>query len=70
MAISFGAFCFTLFLINVEQFKKTLGPHAELLTDEQIKRLRDAYYDLANTLFDSWLKGKPAHKTHNDKIEP
>jgi len=42
-------------MIPFTDFKKLLGPYGERLTDEQVKRLRDIEYQIANAIFDQWL---------------
>ena len=47
-------------MISLEQYKQILGKEAERLTDEQIKRLREQQYLLADVLFDLFKKEKQA----------
>ena len=42
-------------MISLPDFKKLLGSYAESLTDEQVKRLRDMEYQIADVIFDQWL---------------
>jgi hypothetical protein len=43
-------------MIPLEEFKKSLGPLADTLSEEQILDLREKLDCLADILFDSWLR--------------
>jgi len=50
------AFCF---MVSLQQFKKSLGKKSELLTDEQVEKLRAAMYQVSDAFFDKWKSEKP-----------
>lgn len=43
-------------MIDLEKYKRSLGPIAVSLTDEQIEKLRTAHDQIADLFFDIWLK--------------
>ena len=63
-------------MIPLSEFKKALGPIADQLTDDEIKKIRDLQDRLADIIFDRWIKEKSKQKnrtqnnddTHNDGI--
>lgn len=56
-------------MISVSKFRKKLGPRARLMSDSQIVRLRDAQYQLADIMFDKWLKNKKSRKNKGETQE-
>ena len=51
-----GFFFFVNFMIDLKDFKKSLGNLAKELSEEQILKLRDHQDQMAEVLFDMWLK--------------
>ncbi len=43
-------------MIKLEEFKASLGDKVDELTEEQIIKLKDQMEQMAELLFDSWLK--------------
>ena len=43
-------------MIPLEEFKKSLGPLADTLSEEEILALREKLDRLADIVFDSWLR--------------
>ena len=43
-------------MIPLSKCKKALGPAAKDLTDEEIEKIRDILDQLADVLFDHWIK--------------
>lgn len=53
-------------MIELSEFKKELGPLAEELSEEEILKLREQQDQMAEILFDTWLK---KINQNSDKIE-
>jgi len=45
-------------MIPLDKFKKSLGPLAETLSEEEILRFRDWADRLADIVFDYWLRNR------------
>ncbi|MFA5271117.1 MAG: hypothetical protein WC412_02100 [Candidatus Omnitrophota bacterium] len=45
-----------LYLISVPEFRKILGEESEGMTDKEVEDLRDADRDMAEIIFEQWLK--------------
>lgn len=45
-------------MISFEDYKRLLGSSAQDMKDEEIERLRNLHYQLADMIFDTWIKGK------------
>ena len=43
-------------MISLEEYKKALGPLAQELSEEEILKVRDNQDQIAEILFDMWLK--------------
>jgi len=43
-------------MIDLEKYKRSLGSVAESMTDEQIEKLRAMHDQIADLVFDIWLK--------------
>lgn len=43
---------------DIKRFRKLLGESANKLTDEEITRIMKIQYQLADLMFDKWLKEK------------
>jgi hypothetical protein len=43
-------------MTSLEEFKKSLGPIADTLSEEEILALREQLDRLADIVFDSWLR--------------
>lgn len=52
-------------MISLEEFKNSLGDLAKDLTEEEILRVRDNQDQMAEIMFNMWLKEK-----NNKKAEP
>lgn len=48
-------------MIDLSAFRTLLGPAAENLTDEEIERIREVEYGMADAIFDRWLRKRNAH---------
>lgn len=57
-------------MLTLQEFKKALGERGETLTEPQIEELRTLQYQVAETLFDNWLKAsalkKSVHIAHKE----
>lgn len=49
-------------MINLHEFKKLLGDHGKQLSDDELFRLREVQYKIADIVFDQWLKKKNVSK--------
>ena len=49
-------------MINLSKFKEILGEEARGLTDQEIEKIRDAQYKLAELAIEFWLKNKCLNK--------
>jgi hypothetical protein len=45
-------------MISLDDFKNSLGDYAKRFTDEELERLRQDMYQLADIAFDIWVKEK------------
>lgn len=45
-------------LISLDDFKKSLGPVAQNMTEKQIEELRQKQDRMAEAIFDGWLKNQ------------
>jgi hypothetical protein len=43
-------------MIGLLEFKELLGEEAASLTDVQVERIRDLEYQIADALFENWLR--------------
>jgi hypothetical protein len=43
-------------MLSIEQFKKSLGPLSNSLSEAEIEHMRDVQDKFADILFDIWLK--------------
>jgi len=43
-------------MISLDDFKNSLGDYAKRFTDEELERLRQDMYQLADIAFDVWVK--------------
>lgn len=49
-------------MISIQQIRDSLPPKYKSLPDEEVAKLRDTMYGLANVFFDMWLKKKNEKK--------
>jgi len=54
-------------MIPLEEFKKSLGPLADTLSEEEILALREKLDRLADIVFDSWLRERNSLDRLGDK---
>ncbi len=47
-------------MIDLPAFRKLLGPTAESFTDEEVERIREVEYGLADAIFDRWIRKRNA----------
>ena len=52
----------TRLMIPLPDFKNLLGKYAESLNEEQIKQLQNMEYQIADAIFDQWLKKHNEHR--------
>ena len=50
-------------MIALSKYKKLLGEDAKAMTDDEIRQLRDAQYQLAHLAFEKWKKERIGAKT-------
>jgi len=50
-------------VIELTDFRKSLGGLGEKLTEEQVQQLRDMEYKLVDAVFDQWLHKRNQAKT-------
>jgi hypothetical protein len=43
-------------MIQLEEFRKLLGPEGASMTDEEVLRIRTLEYKLAGIIFEMWLQ--------------
>ena len=53
-------------LLSLPEYKEALGEDAKGISDKELEQLRDAQRDLAEVIFEQWLKDK--HNNKNDNI--
>lgn len=49
-------------MISLEKFKTLLGPLADTLTDEEVAQFRTTAYQLADAIFEWWLRNGTGRK--------
>jgi len=54
-------------MISIKKAREILGDKYKNLSDEEIEKIRDEVYQLANLVFDSWLKKKQSEKRNKEK---
>ena len=54
-------------MYSFEEFKELLGPLGEKLTDEEIKHIMDMEYQIADAVFEKWLRKRNA-SVYNDIV--
>jgi len=54
-------------MIPLEEFKKSLGPLADTLSEEEILALREKLDRLADVVFDMWLRKRNGPSKPKDK---
>ena len=60
-------------MLSLSEFKKALGPVADQLSEDEITKLRDLQYRLADVIFDRWLREQSGHDDQigsNDDADP
>jgi len=45
-------------MLSIEEMKKLLPKDDKNLSDEEVKKIKDKFYELGNLIFDDWLKNK------------
>jgi hypothetical protein len=52
-------------MFTVSQFRKCLPPEYQSLSDDEVEKIRNGLYGLANIIFDKWKKDKNLGKESN-----
>lgn len=47
-------------MIDLDTFRELLGSTAEHFSDEEVERIREVEYGLADAIFDRWLRKRNA----------
>lgn len=50
-------------MITLSKYKKLLGEDAKVMTDDEVRQLRDAQYQLAHLAFEKWKNERMGVKT-------
>jgi len=50
-------------MIALSKYKKLLGEDAKVMTDDEIRQLRDAQYQFAHLAFEKWKKERMGSQT-------
>ena len=57
-------------MISLPEFRKLLSPAADALSDEEVGRIREAEYQLAEVIFEFWLRKKNSRASDMPPTQP
>lgn len=54
-------------MIDLITFRQLLGPSADVLSDDEVERVRAIEYGIADAIFESWLRKRNAQAVERQK---
>jgi len=55
-------------MLSISKCRKELGDVAKNFSDEEVKKVRDTQYQLAEIIFDKWLEDRKPNKIHKNNL--